>query len=102
MKAYPFYLQHEETNRVIKVNAPCNLYLVQVIGFSNGSFEHTRRRFVFPTVEMFEEYIKPFKPAMENDYVNMMKNYFEIDKTIRDMFIRQYDLTLENHNNQSF
>lgn len=102
MKTYPLYLQHEESSRVIKVSAPCDLYLVQVIGFKNGSFRHRRERLVFQDLAKFEEYLKPFMPAFENDYVNMLKNYFEIDKTIRDMFIRQYDLTLENQNNQSF
>jgi hypothetical protein len=109
MKTYPIYLQHEESNREIKVISENSVYEAQVLGLKNGSFFHGRSFMVFPfycfrqkKYVTYDEYVSgEFKRSDEHGYVTMLKNYWEIDKTLRNIFHSKYGF-IDNTNNQSF
>jgi hypothetical protein len=69
------------------------LFWVSVWKDAQGSFQHGRGGDVLSSWEKGYEVCQLMAaPAEESDYINALKDYFAIDKKIREAFIEKYKL----------
>lgn len=69
------------------------LYWVSVWKDEEGNFQHGRGGDIMPSWEKGLEVCQIMaKPAQESDYIDALKDYFAIDKHIREAFIKKYNL----------
>tara|TARA_R110002074_G_scaffold243116_1_gene414894 strand:- start:286 stop:573 length:288 start_codon:yes stop_codon:yes gene_type:complete len=70
-----------------------HLFWVQVHMNDDGSFIHARGRDIINTKENAEKILKETAlPYTEQGYIDSLKDYFAIDKKVREQFIKQYKL----------
>jgi hypothetical protein len=83
----------KKTYKLREIEAGAQLYWVQVYQYEDGSFIHSRG---MDRVESFEKGLEVCgllaKDATEADYIEALKEYFGIDKKIREAFIKNYNL----------
>ena len=69
------------------------LFWVSVWKDAHGNFHHGRGGDAMPSWEKGKEVCDIMaQPASESDYIDALKDYFAIDKKIREAFIKQYNL----------
>lgn len=90
---YPNYFKCEATNTVVKQESELKLKYVQVVKFDTGSFRHHRGVTCYPNTDRLNDFLqeKNLVPGTEADFIGMLKNYFAIDKKVREGFIRNID-----------
>ncbi|WP_289030721.1 hypothetical protein [uncultured Algoriphagus sp.] len=83
----------KKTYKLRETDQGAQLYWVQVYQFADGSFIHSRG------MDRLESFAKGLevcgllaKEASESDYIEALKEYFSIDKKIREAFIKNYNL----------
>lgn len=77
-----------------KPGRPTYIYWVQVHkDFGTGAFIHARGRDVVDHPDKAKHLLEATaKPATEQHYINALKDYFAIDKKVREQFIETYKL----------
>lgn len=81
------YKLHQDTSGKVM------LYWVSVWKDESGNFHHGRGGDAMPSWERGKEVCTIMaKEASESDYIDGLKDYFAIDKQVREAFIRKYNL----------
>ena len=81
-----YKLQRDSSGKV-------TLFWVSVWKDEEGNFQHGRGGDAMPSWEKGLEVCRLMaKPAQESDYIEALKDYFAIDKHIREAFIKKYNL----------
>jgi hypothetical protein len=92
------YWKDTQQRKTFKLDTSSNdkvafVYWVQVHMESNGAFIHARGRDVISIKDKAEEILKETATATtEKEYIEALKDYFAIDKKVREQFISQYKL----------
>jgi hypothetical protein len=69
------------------------LFWVSVWKDQEGNFQHGRGGDTMPSWERGMEVCQLMaEPIQESDYIDALKDYFAIDKKIREAFIKKYNL----------
>ncbi len=79
-------------NQVVKRYHNRKFFYVNVIGWENGDFKHHRGHCTFPTIEMCNIYLQDYDEVSEQCYTDALKDYFAIDKKMREEFIIKHKL----------
>jgi len=85
--------QERKTYKLDPAAEVCYVYYIHVA--SNGhDFTHARGRYHVADLAAAKALMKTLgaTPAVEQDYINAMKDYFAIDKRVREQFIEKYNL----------
>lgn len=93
MDRYYFSADQHKAYKLHANNGKADLFWVQVYQLTNGSFFHGRG---MERLETFEKALEACelmaKPCGEEVYLEKLKDYFAIDKKIREAFIKKYKL----------
>jgi|GEM_PF-3298665 len=83
----------QRTYKLVQDEELVYLYYVQVSA-TKHSFTHARGRDYVQNMDMARQMMKTMDahPVKEQDYINALKDYFAIDKKVRDQFIKTYNL----------
>ncbi|PRY90594.1 hypothetical protein [Mongoliibacter ruber] len=77
----------------MSISGKALLYFVSVTAQNDGSFLHARGCDVFKHESTALEIMETIAvPATEDDYLTALKDYFAIDKKVREAFIKTYNL----------
>lgn len=93
----PQYYRSTEQRKIYKltvVDGIVQLYWITVYQLTDGSFFHGRGMDVMKSLEKAEKVCELMtdSPASEADYMTALKDYFAIDKKVREQFIQKYNL----------
>ena len=90
---FPLYFKCEAINLVVKQESELKLKYVQVVKFDTGSFKHHRGLTCYPNTDRLQEFLqaKELIPASESEFISMLKNYFGIDKKVREGFLKSVE-----------
>lgn len=91
--AYYYSGQHSRHYKLSQQGERTLIYWVSVYSTDGGGFFHGRGADAvadLPTGRKLLEMMA--EPATEQDYINALKDYFAIDKKVREQFIRTYNL----------
>lgn len=91
------FFKSESRRRIYKLqrdpSGKATLFWVSVWKDEEGNFQHGRGGDAMPSWEQGLEVCKLMAlPATESDYIDALKDYFAIDKKIREAFIKKYNL----------
>lgn len=84
--------QHK-TYKLSQTKQGCLMYWVAVYQLDGGGFFHGRGADPVANWETGVKLLEAMgRPVTEQDYINAMKDYFAIDKSVRKYFITRYNL----------
>lgn len=93
METYYRSEQQRKIYKLKKTEAGAELYWVSVYQLKDGSFFHGRGMDVVDTYEKGQLACEMLAvTATSEDYLTALKDYFAIDKRVRESFINQYKL----------
>lgn len=92
----PLYFRSDAQNKTYKLDESediCYIYYVQVSA-TRHSFTHARGRDHVRDLETAKKLMETLEavPVSEQDYISALKDYFAIDKKVREQFIKSYNL----------
>ena len=93
MHTYFWCPSQQRTYKLVQEENHVYLYYVQVSATTH-SFVHARGRDVVTSMDIAQQVMGTLeaKPVKEQDYINALKDYFAIDKKVREQFIKAYNL----------
>jgi hypothetical protein len=84
--------QEHKTYKLSTHDGKTFIYWVSVFATKEGAFFHGRGRELVRDPQKVNSLKQKASQATEQDYINAMKDYFQIDKKVREEFIKHYKL----------
>ncbi len=89
---YPIYLHNHDQRIVFELLNDHEINYIQVVKYKSGAFRHHRGKTFFRTRKERDDHLSNCDRCGEQRWIQAYKDYFGIDKKVREEFIKKYEL----------